>query len=137
MKEELGWRKMNEILRFCESKSHSQDFGWSGKRMTGPGRTKRARGNAGSEGALLHLNMMGRDYQLPGFLRDDPVYLGLESLPRKEGATNRSREIHPRDKRNVTQPPKRKSGPGRFLQHKAQVKPEGQGLELPDPVRRQ
>ena len=43
MKEELGWRKMNEILRFCESKSHSQDFGWSGKRMTGPGRTKRAR----------------------------------------------------------------------------------------------
>lgn len=46
-------------------------------------------------GDLLHQNLAGRDYRLWGFLTDDPVYLGLESLPREEGATNCTRETYP------------------------------------------
>ena len=45
-------------------------------------------------GDLLHQNLAGREYRLWGFLTDDPVYLGLESLPRKEGATNCTRETY-------------------------------------------
>lgn len=59
--------------------------------MTGPGRTKRGRGNEAGEKGFATPESSGEGLLTLGL----PVYLGLESLPRKEGATNCTRETYP------------------------------------------
>lgn len=87
--------------------------------MTGPGRTRRGRGNEAGARGFATPESGGRGLSTSALLRRDPVYLGLTELA-KEGRSHQPHqgETHWRDERNATQQLKVKRILRGFLKHK-------------------
>lgn len=81
-----------QVQRFEESKSCHEGSGQSGKRVTGPGRTRRGRGNEAGERGFATPESGGEGLLTSACLELILSTLGSGNLPRKEGATNRIRE---------------------------------------------